>query len=80
MSDTKSSERRRTDYEVRIIFGLLSVILGGLTWWMAQINTESKKIPVLEEKFANLQVTVNEIRGDVKSLLLWMPPSESYKK
>lgn len=69
MSDTKSSERRRTDYEVRIIFGLLSVILGGLTWWMAQINTESKKIPVLEEKFANLQTTVNEIRVDVKSIL-----------
>ena len=62
-------ERRKTDYEVRIIFGLLAFIMAGLTWWMTNINAKADKVPILEEKISSLMVTVKEIQVDVKSIL-----------
>lgn len=62
-------ERRKTDYEVRVIFGLLSVIMGGIVWWMTKIDAKAEKIPVLENMVVTMNVDIGEIKKDVKSLL-----------
>ena len=62
-------ERRKTDYEVRVIFGLLSVIMGGIVWWMTKIDAKAEKIPVLENMVITMNVDIGEIKKDVKSLL-----------
>ena len=69
MTEPAKPERRRTDYEVRVIFGLLGIIMCGLTWWMTKIDAKAERVPVLEEKVSSILVTMKEIQTDVRSLL-----------
>jgi len=69
MTDPAKTERRKTDYEVRVIFVLLSIIIGGLTWWMTKIDAKAEKIPVLEANMKTLQGDVTYIRDRIDSIL-----------
>ena len=67
--DQMCFERRRGDFLFKAINLLFMIILGGLTWWMSNINAKADRVPVLEERLGNLQTNVTEIKEGVKELL-----------
>jgi hypothetical protein len=62
-------ERRRGDNLVHLVSALFMIILSGLTWWMSKIDSKADKVPILEERVMNLQMSINKIENGVEKLL-----------
>lgn len=63
------AERRRSDTLSHIVNFLFFFILSGLAWWMNKIDIKADRVPILEERVANLQYTLARIEAGVDKLL-----------
>jgi len=59
-------DRRRNDNIFKV---LVTIIICGLSWWMMSVNSKAERVPVLEERLTNLQMSVNKIEVGIKELL-----------
>ena len=67
--DERKSERRRTDTSIKVVFYLLGLIQAIALAWIYKVDGKVEKIPFLEANVINIQMSVNEIKMDVKDLL-----------
>ena len=69
MSEEIKIERRKSGTLSNIIGVLFTIILGGLTWWMAKIDAKADRVPILEERLTGMAKSLDRIEIGMIDLL-----------
>lgn len=68
MADIKD-ERRKSDALFKVVLLLLSLVQALALAWVSKIDAKAERVPVLEERISNIQVSVSKIEAGVETLL-----------